>query len=233
MTGPVTSNDVLNELRAALAPHGVFLRGTVAFADGDTAPVLRSGQVAKSVVLLGNIGGSFWPVFQHWRDGVPDRGGENPLDTWSKAVIEPVAGAFGATAYFPSDPPWQPFQQWAIRAEGLKASPLGILIHPRYGLWHGYRGALGFAQALPPTASPSHQHPCEHCPDRPCLSSCPAQAVLSSGFQVTPCRAHLRTTAGQAGCMAAGCLARNACPVGSAYRYPEEQLHFHMAALSL
>ena len=210
-----------------------FLRGTVAFADGDTAPVLRNGQAAKSVVLLGNIGGSFWPVFQHWRDGVPDRGGENPLDTWSKAVIEPVAGAFGATAYFPSDPPWQPFQQWAIRAEGLKASPLGILIHPHYGLWHGYRGALGFAQALPPTASPNDQHPCDHCPDRPCLSICPAQAVLSSGFQVRPCRAHLKTTAGQAGCMGAGCLARNACPVGSAYRYPEEQLHFHMAALSL
>ena len=25
------------------------------------------------------------------------------------------------------------------------ASPLGLLIHPDYGLWHGYRGALLFA----------------------------------------------------------------------------------------
>jgi hypothetical protein len=233
MTGPVTSNDVLNELRVALAPHGVFLRGAVNFADGEMAPVLKDGDAAGSVVLLGNVGGSIWPAFDHWRNSLPDSGGENPLDTWSKAVIEPVAAAFDATAYFPSDPPWQPFQQWAMRAEGLKASPLGILIHPQYGLWHGYRGALGFAQALTPAASPSHQHPCDHCPGRPCLSSCPAQAVLPSGFQVAPCRAHLKTRAGQVGCMAAGCLARNACPVGAAYRYPAEQLHFHMAALGL
>lgn len=233
MTGPVTSSDVLSELRAALAPHGVFLRGAINFADGETVPVLKDGNTAGSVVLLGNAGGSIWPAFEHWRNSLPDRGGENPLDAWSKAVIEPVADAFGATAYFPSDAPWQPFQQWAIRAEGLKSSPLGILIHPRYGLWHGYRGALGFAQALPPTASPVYPHPCDHCPDRPCLSSCPAHAVLPSGFQLAPCRAHLETRAGQAGCMMAGCFARNACPVGAAYRYPAEQLHFHMAALSL
>lgn len=233
MTGPVTSNDVLKELRAALAPHGVFLRGVVNFSDGETAPFLMDGQAAKSVVLLGNIGGSLWPAFQRWRDGLPDRGGENPLDAWSKVVIEPVAQAFGASAYFPSDPPWQPFQQWAMRAEGLKASPLGILIHPRYGLWHGYRGALGFAQKLPEATNQIDRHPCDHCPEKPCLSRCPAQAVLSSGFQLTPCRSHLKTREGQAGCMTGGCLARNACPVGVEYRYPAEQLYFHMAALNL
>ncbi|WP_426130118.1 ferredoxin [Pararhizobium sp. PWRC1-1] len=233
MTGPVTSNDVLIELRVALAPHGVFLRGVVSVADGETAPVLKDGQAARSVVLLGNAGGSIWTEFERWRNSLPDRGGENPLDLWSKVVIEPVATAFGATAYFPSDPPWQPFQQWAMQAEGLRLSPLGILIHPEYGLWHGYRGALGFAQALPPTESPNHQHPCDYCADRPCLSSCPAQAVLPSGFQVAPCRAHLKTREGQAGCMAGGCIARNACPVGTEYCYPVEQLHFHMTALSL
>ncbi len=233
MTGPVTSNDVLSELRAALAPHGVFLRGVVRFADGETAPVLKDGQAAKSVVLLGNVGGSIWPVFERWRDALPDLGGENPLDLWSKAVIEPVARHLGATAYFPSDPPWQPFQQWAMRAEGLKASPLGILIHPKYGLWHGYRGALGFAQALPLAAAHNHLHPCDHCPGKPCLASCPSQAVLPSGFQITPCRAHLKTMEGQSGCMAGGCIARNACPVGAGYRYSAEQLHFHMASLSL
>ncbi|WP_428429107.1 ferredoxin [Pararhizobium sp.] len=233
MTGPVTSNDVLSELRAALAPHGVFLRGVVNFADGEAAPTLGDGKVARSVALLGNVGGSIWPAFDHWRNSLPDRGGEHPLDVWSKVVIEPVARAFCATAYFPSDPPWQPFQQWAMRAEGLKASPLGILIHPQYGLWNGYRGALGFAQALPSAAAPNHRHPCDHCPGKPCLSSCPAQAVLPSGFQIAPCRAHLKSMEGQGGCMAGGCLARNACPVGAAYRYPAQQLHFHMASLSL
>jgi hypothetical protein len=233
MTGPVTSNGVLSELRAALAPHGVFLRGVVSFADGEPAPTLDDGKAARSVALLGNVGGSIWTAFERWRHGLPNRGGENPLDTWSKAVIEPVARAFGATAYFPSDPPWQPFQQWAMRAEGLKASPLGILIHPQYGLWHGYRGALGFDREFTPAIPLTQSHACDHCLEKPCLSTCPASAVVATGFQVVPCRTHLKSTQGQAGCMAAGCIARNACPVGAAYRYPAEQLHFHMAALSL
>ncbi|OBZ93871.1 ferredoxin [Pararhizobium polonicum] len=234
MTGPVASHDdVLSKLRAALAPHGVFLRGVVTFTAGEGAPVLKDGQVARSVVLLGNAGGSIWLAFERWRKDTLEGGGENPLDTWSKTVIGPVAQRLGATAYFPSDPPWQPFQQWAMRAEGLKASPLGILIHPEYGLWHGYRGALGFDHALAPTMPDSRAHPCDECSAKPCLSSCPADAVLSSGFQVSPCRAHLKTREGQAGCMAGGCRARNACPVGVEHRYSTRQLRFHMAALGL
>ncbi|WP_421873162.1 ferredoxin [Pararhizobium sp.] len=233
MSGPVASSDVLNELRAALAPHGVFLRGTVSFADGEPAPVLTNGQAARTVVLIGNIGGSIWPAFERWREGLADRGGDNPLDLWSKTVITPVARQLGATAYFPSDPPFQPFQQWAMRAEGLKASPLGILIHPDYGLWHGYRGALGFDRHLVAETSVSQSHACDHCLDKPCLSTCPANAILAAGFQVMPCRTHLKSPEGQAGCMQTGCIARNACPAGSTYRYSAQQLRFHMDALGL
>ncbi len=34
-----------------------------------------------------------------------------------------------------------------MAAEGLKPSPLGLLMHPEYGLWHGYRGAILFGEA--------------------------------------------------------------------------------------
>lgn len=208
------------------------MRGILNFAEGEAA-VLKDGEPAKSVVLLGNIGSSIWPAFERWRDLPMNKGLRDPLDTWSKTVIAPVAQDFGATAYFPSDPPWQPFQQWAMRAEGLQVSPLGILIHPQYGLWHGYRGALGFDRALPASTPVIQSHPCDSCFDKPCLSSCPANAVLASGFQIAPCRAHLTTPQGQAGCMSAGCLARNACPVGAKYGYVPDQLRFHMVALSL
>lgn len=224
----------LETIRAALRPHGLFLRGVVNFADGEAAPTLRDGRPAASVVLIGNIGGSLWPAFSRWRRGRPDAGGPDPLDTWSKDVIGPIAATAGATAWFPSDPPWQPFQQWAMRAEGLKASPLGILIHPVYGLWHGYRGALGFAvpAATEPVARPA-EHPCDACRDRPCLTTCPAAAVRSDAFDVAACRSHLRAPQGQGGCLRGGCLARAACPVGATYRYGDDQLRFHMAALSL
>ncbi|MCQ4629316.1 ferredoxin [Shinella sp. CPCC 100929] len=223
----------LDTIRAALAPHGLFLRGVVNFGEGEEAPALMDGRPAASVVLVGNIGSSIWPAFSRWREEQPDRGGDDPLDTWSKAVLRTVAASAGATTWFPSDPPWQPFQQWAMRAEGLKASPLGILIHPVYGLWHGYRGALGFAEPIEHVPASRAPHPCDHCPDKPCLTTCPADAVRLDAFDVPACRGHLRSLESQGGCMASGCLARAACPVGAIYRYNDAQLRFHMAALSL
>lgn len=223
----------IENIRAALEPHGLFLRGFVNFAEGEAAPHLTDGRPAASVLLIGNIGSSLWPAFSNWREAQPGRGGSDPLDTWSKAVIQPVAAAAHATAWFPSDPPWQPFQQWAMRAEGLKASPLGILIHPVYGLWHGYRGALGFAERITEEQAPARDHPCDHCLEKPCLTTCPASAIRAEAFDVPVCRAHLRTPEGQEGCMPSGCLARAACPVGAQYRYNDAQLRFHMAALSL
>ena len=227
--GPV----ILEQLHKALGVHGVFVRGVVFFGEGE-GPLLADRTAARSVVLLGNIGGSIWAPFSHWRQLPENAGRSDPLDDWSKTVIQPIASGLGATSYFPSDPPWQPFQRWAMQAEGLKASPLGILIHPDYGLWHGYRAALGFADALEgmeeSTFSP---HPCDLCVEKPCLAACPVAAVTAAGFDVAGCRSHLRAPEGQAGCMASGCLARDACPVGADYRYPPEQLAFHMAALQL
>ncbi|MFT4180557.1 MAG: ferredoxin [Rhizobium sp.] len=221
------------KLRAALDAHGVFVRGVVSFGEGE-GPPLANGTAARSVILLGNIGGSIWEPFSRWRQLPENAGRADPLDDWSKALILPLAEALGATAYFPSDPPWQPFQRWAMQAEGLKASPLGILIHPQYGLWHGYRGALGFADSIDADAVPGNAgYPCDHCAEKPCLSACPVEAVTSAGFDVAGCRAHLATVQGKAGCRAGGCLARNACPVGADYRYPKAQLAFHMAALHL
>lgn len=232
MTAPYASeSDVLETIRAALAPHGLFLRGTINFAPGEAGPTLEGGKPAACVVLIGNVGGSVWEPFRRWREGEPDGGGAEPLDNWSKQVIRPAAAAAGASAYFPSDPPWQPFQQWAMRAEGLKPSPLGVLIHPLYGLWHGYRGALAFDRAMPVTGEPAGGHPCETCVGRPCLSTCPADALAGATFDIGRCRAHLRTGEGVAGCLAHGCLSRDACPVGRDYRYPVGQLRFHMAAI--
>lgn len=220
-------------IRAACEPHGLFLRGVVNFADADTAPVMADGSRAASVALIGNVGSSIWPAFRGWQRQQVDGGGSDPLDDWSKAAIGPIANRLGATAWFPSDPPWQPFQQWAMRAEGLRASPLGILIHPEFGLWHGYRGALGFGHRLGVADAAGGSHPCDDCIEKPCLSVCPASAVAKTSFDVPACRDHLRTEPGQRGCMALGCLARNACPVGFKYRYTLDQLRFHMAALSL
>lgn len=224
------ASSLIGNIRAALRLHGLFLRGSLVFENDD--PLLPQGSLARAVVLVGNIGGSLWPEFNRWRTEQGVDLSPDPLDQWSKAVLLPLAEAAAATAFFPSDPPWQPFQQWAMRAEGLKSSPLGILIHPQYGLWHGYRGALAF-EHVPETLEETQaagSHPCNSCADKPCLSSCPAGAILPEGFQYTPCRSYLGSPEGRV-CLEGGCLARDACPVGSAYRYSDEQIRFHMAAL--
>ncbi|WP_377289508.1 ferredoxin [Rhizobium sp. SG2393] len=223
----------LDRIAEDLAPHGLSARGVVVFGEDDDRPALMSGEPAASVVLVGAVGGSLFEPFTAWRHRDPAGGGSDPLDTWSKAVIAPVAAAHGATAFFPSDPPYQPFQRWAMRAEGLKASPLGILIHPDHGLWHSYRGALAFPVVIEAPAVAARPHPCETCRTRPCLSACPVGAIREDGFAVADCRRHLRLAEGQAGCMLDGCIARNACPVGVADRYGPDQLRFHMAALTL
>jgi len=229
---------------AALAPSGLAPRGWLV-PEETSAPVLKNGKRAKRICLVGHGGGGFWPEFDAWHEMHP--GIADPLDTWSKEVINPAAARLGGEAVFPSDEPWQPFQQWAMAAEGLKPSPLGMLIHPEYGLWHGYRGAILFGETGIDDAAgtPAEMagtnvassgsteapvHPCDTCSDKPCLSACPVGAFSPAGFAVEDCRTYVRTKPGQDGCMRSGCLARDACPVGREYRYGADQIRFHMAA---
>jgi hypothetical protein len=116
-----------------------------------------------------------------------------------------------------------------MRAEAVAPSPLGILIHPDYGLWHAYRGALAFADrlALPPRVE--RPRPCDSCAGRPCLFACPVGAFSEQGYDVPACTGHISGPAGVP-CMGGGCLARRACPVGPAYGYAAAQARFHMAA---
>ena len=106
-----------------------------------------AGASSKTLILVGFIGSENWPTFAaspEAKDGHPD-----PLDRWSTRVITEVAKSLGATPLFPfGGPPFLPFQRWAQQAEPVHPSPLGILIHPDWGLWHAYRGALAFAERI-------------------------------------------------------------------------------------
>lgn len=213
-----------------LADHGLILRGGFNFDAGEAAPTGSSGNAAKSVVLVGQAGDAPWPHFLRWRAGQPSDL-VNPLDTWSRQVIGDVAARFGARAVSPSDRPYLPFQKWAMRAEGLKPSPLGVLMHPEYGLWHAYRGALLFDVEIPVQAPREVIHLCDLCAAKPCLKSCPVDAYSAAGFAYKACLDHVRGPTGSA-CRDGGCLDRNACPYGTEYRYRAEVQAFHMAAFA-
>jgi len=225
----MSSRGTVDEIAAALAVDGLILRGGFRFTGEDTAPAGRSGAPAKSVLLVGQAGSAPWPHFLQWRERQP-QAIANPLDTWAREVIGSVADKVGARAVSPSDRPYLPFQQWAMRAEGLKPSPLGILMHPNFGLWHAYRGALLFEEAIAIPEADAAIHLCDACVEKPCLKSCPVDAYSAEGFAYQACLAHVRGDG--APCRTGGCLDRNACPYGADYRYPADVQAFHMAAFA-
>ena len=212
-------------IAAALRQQGLISRGGFHPAADDRVPTMSDGVSARTLVLVGNAGPALWGAFV--RSAEHD-GKEDPLDRWSARILEALAARWGARALFPSDgPPYLPFIAWAKRAEPVAESPLGILIHPDYGLWHAYRGALIFAERIELPVRGDRPRPCDTCLERPCLSACPAGAFDREGYHVAGCIAHISAPAG-ADCMSAGCRARRACPVGRAYAYGPAQAEFHM-----
>jgi hypothetical protein len=210
---------------SAIRRSGLVPRGAFRLEDRE-----RQGALAnvRTIVLAGMAGREGWDAFAasaEARDGT-----DHPLDRWSRRVIEALARDLGAKAFFPFDgPPFRPFQQWAMCAEPVHPSPIGLLIHPAYGLWHSYRGALGFREALDIPESEAAASPCESCEGRWCLNTCPVGAFSPVGYKVGACAEYLRSAKG-ADCMEAGCLARRACPVGAEHAYGAEQANFTMRA---
>jgi len=205
---------------AALAADGLILRGGFHLSPQDGAP-----KDTGTMLMVGNVGPAMWRVF----DAVRPRD-RDPLNAWTRSVLSPIAARFSATALYPFDgPPYFPFLAWAKKAEPLFDSPLGILIHPRYGLWHAWRGALLFSERLELPADDAADNPCDSCAARPCLTACPVDAFRNGVYDVPVCADHLRSAAGL-DCMAEGCRSRRACPVGRAFRYEPEQAAHHMDA---
>ncbi len=219
-------NDQMNlaEIEQALRRAGLDPRGAFHPEPGDAVPPLAADAPARTLVLAGNAGPRMWRAFDAARGVAPMR-----LDEWSERVLAGLAERLGARAVFPFERPYLPFQRWARRAQACHPSPLGLLIHPDYGLWHGYRGALLFGSvlALPPAAR--RASPCENCADQPCLAACPAAAFAAGIYDVPACVRHLAAAPGAA-CMDGGCLARRACPAGRDYGYAPAQARFHMQA---
>ncbi|MBF0152211.1 MAG: hypothetical protein HQL64_00490 [Magnetococcales bacterium] len=214
-------------LQKQLSFHGLSLRGWFSPQPDEVLPAVR-GKQPTTVVLVGNTGGSAWQPFSSSPEAM---GKHHPFDAWTRRILEQVATDFSCAVCFPfTGPPFLPFPTWARRAEGVYDSPLGILVHPRFGLWHAYRGAFLLAEAWPPPNSrPDHGHPCAGCQGRPCLRSCPVGAFTGSSYRVASCQEYLHSVMGRA-CLEGGCLARHACPLARDAVYPLAQIRFHMQA---
>lgn len=217
-----------------LADNGLNLFAALAL-DSLSASVvaaLRQAQVATQnyshLILLGNGGRHFWQVFAERSQNGPD-----PIDAFSIEIAKRFADDFlgvRIVLLYPSDSA-VPLQQLGALAGWHYPSPLGLGIHPQYGLWFAYRVLflvrlpLGEFFELPDSPPGERQSPCASCADKPCISACPAQAVSArKAFDIAACSDfRLRATS----LCSERCLARLACPVGREHRYSTAQTRYH------
>ena len=180
-------------------------------------------------LLIGDVAGSIWPIFS--ASGYLSDGKLDPLNRWTEDTVSPIAAKVEARALYPFGGRVWPFQQWAQAATGMAQSPLGLLIHPEFGLWTALRAALVFDERFEIPEKKALDNPCDTCAERPCLNTCPVSAFWENRYYVESCRHHVASPEGE-GCRANGCAARRACPIGAQHVYGAAQQRFHMRAFS-
>ena len=180
-----------------------------------------------TLVMLGPLEPGFWKHMTEqpeFGDGI-----SNPMDRWSTRAIDSIAEDVGATSYYPfGGPPYHPFYGWAIRTGRCWKSPVQFLVHDKAGLFVSYRGALAFAEVLELPDAPG-ESPCETCPDRPCETACPVEALTTSRYDADGCRTFVGSKEGKE-CLERGCEVRRICPVSAKFARSEEQSRFHQEA---
>jgi epoxyqueuosine reductase len=159
----------------------------------------------------------------------------DPFDVRSRQLaLDFVAGAAlpAARVVYPGEERLD-LRGWLAAARAQYLSPLGTGVRPDCGPWLSVRAALVvtlsdtqrelLAQRFPPLAPDGS--PCDTCELRPCVTACPGHAVAEVGsFRLMACvEERLR----EGSSCALSCHARLACPVGTAFRYPEPQLRYH------
>lgn len=179
---------------------------------------------SNRLALLGPAPDSFWPAFQNSEEACD--GQADPIDRWSRRVIGNWACDLKGKALFPfGGPPYRPFLRWAMESGRAWASPVGPLVHDRFGLMVSYRGAIALETPFElPTA---RVNPCTACDSKPCLSACPVGALGTGEYDVPACKSHIATDTG-ADCLSSGCRVRRACPISLGAGRDPAQSAYHM-----
>ena len=196
---------------------GLIILGELEVTDTDPVPI-----EAQSILLLGPDEPNFWEIFKESEEFNDLEA--NPLDRWSKRVIDNIAWQNKCTALYPfGGEPYQPFFSWALRSGSVWSSPVHLAVHKDKGLFVSFRGALAINQSK--KNNQSFENPCTKCP-APCLSACPVNAFTEVGYDVVTCKDHI-SSLDSSNCKSLGCNTRRACPVGANFR-SFEQSSFHM-----
>lgn len=172
-----------------------------------------AGDPERAVLVIGNTR-ALWPHFIAYLRADPERiDRPHPLQDYvERAVNAAVADEPAALeTRFTHEPPPRRFSaQRLAHVAGL--AYLGashLCVHPTVGPWLALRAAIVLDETGPAQMSVPLSHPCGDC-TRQC------EPLL-----------HRAVAGGPDGPWTAWLAMRDACPVGRAYRYGDDQIHYH------
>ncbi len=179
------------------------------------APDLSWGRARTLAVVVGNTR-AMWPRFLAARLDEPD-----PLDRFverslTDALDEARPGVAWTVRWAHHVPATVAIQRAADLAGLAWLSPSHLCVHPAYGPWIALRALIAFDLDGPPRA-PRLAPPCR------CAEGCTAAfaTALAAGAPASTEELRARWPLWLA--------VRDACPVGRAHRYDDEQIRFHYA----
>jgi methylmalonic aciduria homocystinuria type C protein len=163
-------------------------------------------------ILVGNTRALWQPFLGALRADPELAASPHPLDQYTERVIERLSATLpGARSWFGHrqyDGRFLPLQRLAA-ATGLGAlAPNHLVIHPVYGPWFALRAVIVCQGDAPTTRV------------RP--RTCACDAACEAAFSVA-------LSAGGPDAWRTWLAVRDACPVGRAYRYSDDQIRYHYA----
>lgn len=229
--------DHLNDMRTFLLDHGFNVAEPALIQNLDEknksiGHLKTHYPQMQSLLFVANGGPLLWQHFSKWRESQPANL-QHPLDTYTKNTLEELKNLLAerniaaATIYpFFQEKVWFNFQNLAAALRITRPSPLGLHLHPIFGPWVSFRGLLLLDQPWENTLKPATVDDFDPCPTcaKPCISTCPAQAVTLGGTDITKCYTYRLTPASRC---EDRCLAREACPIGKSHQFPREAIAFH------
>ncbi len=178
----------------------------------------------RRVIVLGHVGPALWesvsPLIARGKDVAP-------IDAFTLSAVHAFFSEHtAAIAYKVLYPPssFLPLQRFGALLGWHHDTPFKVGANRHWGSWFAYRALLLVDAELDVSTALPGQSPCLDCQLKPCIHACPAKAMADARFDLQAC-IHYRKQPDSA--CGQRCLARLACPVGSAHQYSDEQLRYH------
>ena len=166
---------------------------------------------ARAVGMLVGNTRVFWQPFLAARAADPVlAAAADPIQRYTEDIVGGEAARLGGTIFYPQrryDDAYIPFQRIAVAAGLAALAPTHLLVHPTFGPWFALRAIVLHPGERPPPPTPV---------PLPCTCDATCTRTLERALASTGPQAWHDWLA-----------VRDACPVGRAYRYSDDQIAYH------